>query len=55
MSGRNVDRRLRPHSRLAFLRQVRQTQRTHRTQGIIFADGGTWPDEYRDLLVVLIW
>ena len=28
-----------PDSRLAFGRQVLQTHRTHRTQGIIFADG----------------
>jgi len=33
-SGRNVG----PDSRLAFGLQVRQTHRTHRTQGIIFAD-----------------
>jgi len=29
---------LRPDSRLAFQHQVRQTHRTHGTQGIIFAD-----------------
>jgi len=29
---------LRPDSRLAFRRQVRQTHGTHGTQGIIFAD-----------------
>jgi len=28
----------RPGSRFAFQRQVRQMHRTHRTQGIIFAD-----------------
>ena len=32
---------LRPESRLAFQRQVRQTHRTHRMQGNIFADAGT--------------
>ena len=37
-SRRNVRRTLRPDSRFAFRRQVRQTHRTHRTQGIIFAD-----------------
>jgi len=37
-SGRNVGSTSRPDSRLAFGRQVRQTHRTHRTQGIIFAD-----------------
>jgi len=37
--GRNVDPTLRPDSRLAFRRQVRQTHGTHGTQGIIFADG----------------
>jgi len=37
-SGRNVDPTLRPDSRLAFRRQVRQTHGTHGTQGIIFAD-----------------
>ena len=37
-SGRNVDPTLRPNSRLAFRRQVRQTHGTHGTQGIIFAD-----------------
>ena len=37
-SGRNVDPTLRPDSRLAFQRQVRQTHGTHGTQGIIFAD-----------------
>jgi len=37
-SGRNVDLTLRPDSRLAFRRQVRQTHGTHGTQGIIFAD-----------------
>jgi len=36
--GRNVDPTLRPDSRLAFRRQVRQTHGTHGTQGIIFAD-----------------
>jgi len=30
---------LRPGSRFAFERLVRQMHRTHRTQGIIFADG----------------
>jgi len=29
---------LRPGSRFAFQRQVRQMHRMHRTQGIIFAD-----------------
>jgi len=37
-SGRNVHPTLRPDSRLAFRRQVRQTHGTHGTQGIIFAD-----------------
>jgi len=37
-SGRNVDSTLRPDSRFAFQRQVRQTHGTHGTQGIIFAD-----------------
>jgi len=37
-SGRNLDPALRPDSRLAFRRQGRQTHRTHRTPGIIFAD-----------------
>jgi len=37
-SGCNVDPTLRPDSRLAFRRQVRQTHGTHGTQGIIFAD-----------------
>ena len=37
-SGRIVGSTSRPDSRLAFGRQVRQTHRTHRTQGIIFAD-----------------
>jgi len=36
-SGRKLDPTLRPDSRLAFQRQVRQT---HGTQGIIFADEG---------------
>jgi len=35
-----VGRWLRPDSRLAFQRQVRQTYRTHRTQSNIFADVG---------------
>ena len=39
-SGGNVDPTLRPDSRLAFRRQVRQTHGTHGTQGIIFADVG---------------
>jgi len=38
MSERNVRLTLHPALRLAFQRQVRQTHRTHRTQGIIFAD-----------------
>jgi len=38
-SGLNIDPTLRPDSRLAFRRQVRQTHGTHGTQGIIFADG----------------
>ena len=37
-SGCHVDPTLRPDSRLAFQRQVRQTHGTHGTQGIIFAD-----------------
>ena len=37
-SGYNISRTLPPDSRFAFRRQVRQTHRTHRTQGIIFAD-----------------
>jgi len=37
-SGCNVDPTLRPDSRLAFRRPVRQTHGTHGTQGIIFAD-----------------
>jgi len=42
-SGRNVDPTLRPDSRLAFRRQVRQTHGTHGTQGIIFADVNKLP------------
>ena len=37
-SGRDVDPRLRPDSRLAFRRPGRQTHGAHRTQRIIFAD-----------------
>jgi len=37
-SGRNLGSTSRSDSRLAFGRQVGQTHRTHRTQGIIFAD-----------------
>ena len=37
-SRRNVYPTLRPDSRLAFRRQVRQTHGTHRMPGIIFAD-----------------
>jgi len=40
-SGRNVDLRLPPDSRLVFRRQVRQTHGTHGTQGIIFANDGS--------------
>jgi len=43
-SGRNVDPTLRPDSRLAFRRQVRQTHGTHGTQGIIFADDPGAPE-----------
>ena len=38
-SGRDVDRTLRPDSRLPFRRPGRQTHGAHRTQDIIFADG----------------
>jgi len=37
-SGRNVRSTLRPDSRFAFRRQVRQTHGMHGTQGIFFAD-----------------
>jgi len=42
-SGRNVDPTLRPDSRLAFQRELRQTHGTHGTQGIIFADDRQYP------------
>jgi len=42
-----VGRWLRPDSRLAFQRQVRQMHRTHRTQSNIFADVGGVQDMIR--------
>jgi len=46
-SGCNVDPTLIPDSRLGFRPQVRQTHRTHGTQGIIFADEVYgWMDNY---------
>ena len=40
----NAKSTLRPDSRFAFRRHVRQTHRTHRTQGIIFADARSTPN-----------
>jgi len=57
-SGRQVDPTLRPDSRLAFRRQVRQTHVMHPTQVVIFADEGhletvhlsdNCSDEYQNL------